>query len=128
MMPWDVSTRWNSTFDMLEFAIQYRVAIDAMTAVRGFDLRKYELAPAEWNTAMELRDVLKVSNLSLLFLFVHIIQFCPDFQGCDIVFLTWHPQPGHRHPSHRSHQQGPDYIVITIIQVLPCHSRCPYYW
>ena len=54
MMPQDVSTRWNSTFDMLDFANRYRDAIDAMTAVRGFDLRKYELLPAEWKIAAEL--------------------------------------------------------------------------
>ena len=80
MMPRDVSTRWNSTFDMLEFTIQYRVAIDAMTAVREFNLRKYELAPTEWNTAVELRDVLKVSNLPLLSLARshHFIQIFKD--------------------------------------------------
>jgi hypothetical protein len=65
MMPQDVSTRWNSTFDMLSFAIRYCEAIDAMTAVRGFDLRKYELGPAEWKVATELRDVLNVSSFFL---------------------------------------------------------------
>ena len=69
---------WNSTFDMLEFVIQYHVAIDAMTAVQGFDLCRYELAPTEWNTAIELRDVLKVSNLPFLFFFL-FTSFCPDF-------------------------------------------------
>ena len=54
MMPWDVSMWWNSTFDMLEFTIQYRIAIDAMTAVWEFNLHKYELAPTEWNTTVEL--------------------------------------------------------------------------
>ena len=46
---------------MLEFAIQYRVAIDAMTAVCDFDLHKHELVSSEWDIATELRDVLKVS-------------------------------------------------------------------
>lgn len=73
-MPRDVSTRWNSTFDMLNFAIRYRVAIDAMTAVRGFDLRKYELVSTEWDIAAELCEVLKVSNPLLpLFTLVHAI-------------------------------------------------------
>ena len=74
MMARDVSTRWNSTFDMLEFAVRYRVAIDAMTAVREFDLRKYELVSAEWNIATELRGILKVCNTYLpFFLPAHII-------------------------------------------------------
>lgn len=60
IMPRDVATRWNSTYDMLEFAVQYRTAIDAMTAVREYNLRKFELLPMEWEIAEELRDVLKV--------------------------------------------------------------------
>jgi len=70
MMPRDVSTRWNSTFDMLDFAIQYRPAIDTMTAARDFGLRQYELVPAEWKIASELRDVLKVSKFLLLLYYV----------------------------------------------------------
>jgi hypothetical protein len=54
MMLRDVSTWWNSTFNMLEFTIQYHVAIDTMTAVQEFNLHKYELAPTEWNTTVEL--------------------------------------------------------------------------
>ncbi|KIK40530.1 hypothetical protein CY34DRAFT_30124, partial [Suillus luteus UH-Slu-Lm8-n1] len=34
IMPHDISTHWNSTFDMLEFALQYRKAIDTMTDKR----------------------------------------------------------------------------------------------
>jgi hypothetical protein len=66
MMPRDISTRWNSTFDMLEFAIKYRPAIDAITAARDFGLRQCELVPAEWKIASELQDVLKVSIHLLL--------------------------------------------------------------
>jgi hypothetical protein len=39
---------------MLEFAVRYYVAINAMTAVHEFDLHKYELVSAEWNIATEL--------------------------------------------------------------------------
>lgn len=60
-MPRDVATRWNSTFDMLNFAVDYRKAIDIMTAVR--DLRKYELDDEEWATAVNLRNTLKVRYL-----------------------------------------------------------------
>jgi len=62
IMPRDVSTHWNSTFNMLKFAIRYCVAIDAMTAVQEYDLHKYELGSAEWNIAKELQEVLRVSN------------------------------------------------------------------
>jgi hypothetical protein len=60
IMPRDVSTRWNSTFDMLDFAIKYRSAIDKITADRNTDLRKFELNDAEWEIARQLRDTLKV--------------------------------------------------------------------
>ena len=66
MMPYDVSTCWNSTFDMLEFAIQYHVAIDTMTTARNFGLYQYELLSTEWKIASELWDVLKVSLFLLL--------------------------------------------------------------
>jgi len=64
MMPRDVSTRWNSTFDMLDFAIDYRTAIDTVTSNRDLNLRKYELADEEWAIAENLRDTLKACHFS----------------------------------------------------------------
>ena len=32
VMPCNVLTRWNSTYDMLNFALNYRVALDLITA------------------------------------------------------------------------------------------------
>jgi len=62
MVPQDVSTCWNSTYDMLKFTIKYCIAIDMMTAVCDFDLCQYELLPTEWDIAAELWDVLKVCD------------------------------------------------------------------
>lgn len=61
MMPRDVTTRWNSTYDMLEFAVEYREALDAITGDKEMKLRKYEMDNEEWEIARQLRDVLKVS-------------------------------------------------------------------
>ena len=61
MMPRDVTTRWNSTYDMLEFAVEYREALDAITGDKEMKLRKYEMDNEEWEIVRQLRDVLKVS-------------------------------------------------------------------
>ena len=60
MMPCDVATRWNSTYDMLEFAAEYRAALNVMTADRDMNLRKFELSKKEWSMASELCEVLRV--------------------------------------------------------------------
>jgi hypothetical protein len=46
---------------MLWFAVQYREALDIITAERNLHLRHYELSKEEWDVAEELCDVLKVS-------------------------------------------------------------------
>lgn len=61
MVPRDVPTRWNSTFDMLHFAVKYHVALDEITAHRDMKLRRFELSEEEWNIAEQLANVLKVS-------------------------------------------------------------------
>ena len=63
MMPRDVTTRWNSTFDMLDFAVEHITAIDAITSDRDMKLRQYELSKDEWDVARQLWDVLKVRML-----------------------------------------------------------------
>ena len=60
-MPRDVRTRWNSTYDMLEFALQYRAAIDEITGNKKADLRRFKLDGKEWNVAEQLCSTLKVS-------------------------------------------------------------------
>jgi hypothetical protein len=64
MMPRDVATRWNSTYEMLAFALDYREAIDGITGDR--DMRKYELSEDEWGLVQQLGDVLQVSFILLI--------------------------------------------------------------
>ena len=45
---------------MVKFAIEYRDALDTMTADRGMNLWKFELSKKEWNMETELSDVLRV--------------------------------------------------------------------
>ena len=70
VMPRDVRTRWNSTYDMLVFAYQYKDAINDITAIREMKLRNYEIEPEEWEIIKQLRNVLKVSSP---------LQRCPPF-------------------------------------------------
>ncbi|KAG2034884.1 hypothetical protein BDR03DRAFT_808780, partial [Suillus americanus] len=56
----DVSTRWNLTFDMLNFALEYQAEIDKITDMRKLGLGDYELTKDGWALVQQLRDVLKV--------------------------------------------------------------------
>ncbi|KAK0212038.1 hypothetical protein IW262DRAFT_1280306, partial [Armillaria fumosa] len=56
----NVSTWWNLTFDMLKFAVDYKVAIRTLTGDQENGLRDLELSVSEWKVISELCDVLKV--------------------------------------------------------------------
>ena len=62
-MPRDVSTHWNLTFDMLNFAIAYHTAINDLTSNGDLNLCKYELEDDEWAVAINLRDTLEACIL-----------------------------------------------------------------
>lgn len=81
-MPRDVTTRWNSTYDMLVFALEYRSAIDEISGDR--EMRKYELEEEEWDLVRQLCDVLEVSH-SLIFSFLSII-FSQLFKDATLFF------------------------------------------
>ena len=63
MIPCDVTTQWNLTFDMLDFTIKHIAAIDAITSDHYMKLRQYELSEDEQDVACQLQDVLKVHIL-----------------------------------------------------------------
>lgn len=60
LIPRDVTTRWNSSYDMLKVAVKYRPVIDDMVSDKKTKLRKYELDDAEWDCLKDLLRVLKV--------------------------------------------------------------------
>jgi hypothetical protein len=63
MMPRDVATRWNSTYEMLNFASTYRDAYNELSSNRDMKMRQYEIEDHEWELVKQLADVLKVSIL-----------------------------------------------------------------
>ena len=60
IMPRDVATRWNYTYEMLSFAYAYRVAYNTLTDNRDMKMRKYTLEDSEWQLVDQLASVLKV--------------------------------------------------------------------
>ena len=59
LMPRDVATWWNSTFDMLQYALEHRQAIDLVTQRHELGLQRFELTDDEWKVIQQLCDVLK---------------------------------------------------------------------
>ena len=61
-MPQDISTWWNSTFDMLEFTLNNQKALNTITGDWRMELQMFKLLEHEWTLAEQLQDVLEVSS------------------------------------------------------------------
>ena len=103
IMPRDVTTHWNSTYDMLKFALEYCKAIDVLTADRLNGLRMYELNDTEWIIAQQLCDILAVSHhVTIRGLLCH--RLITGSEGRDSILLSWYTQPGRRYSCYGLHQ------------------------
>ncbi|KAL1663636.1 hypothetical protein GGF50DRAFT_56515 [Schizophyllum commune] len=62
-IPRDVSTRWNSTYDMLEYVVEHAKPLKAYLGDEDhtFDLDVFALSSQEWRCARQLRKVLKAT-------------------------------------------------------------------
>ncbi|KIK11653.1 hypothetical protein PISMIDRAFT_74065, partial [Pisolithus microcarpus 441] len=49
----DVPTRWNSSFNLSEYTLNHRKAIDTVTQHRELGLRKFELGDHEWELILK---------------------------------------------------------------------------
>ena len=61
LIPHDVKTLWNSTYDMLTVAFDYRIIINNVTGNKTLKLCQYELDDGDWEVVKDLLQVLKVS-------------------------------------------------------------------
>jgi hypothetical protein len=95
-------TRWNSTYNMLSFALEYRQAIDTLTADRRHELRAYELSEREWIIVSQLCDVLKVRERHRS-MDCFVITSCTVLEGCDSIFA----QSCHCYPCYGLYQRPP---------------------
>ncbi|KAK2465179.1 hypothetical protein APHAL10511_002810, partial [Amanita phalloides] len=66
MMPHDVWTWWNSTYDMLKFSYTYCDAIDKLTGECALNLWDYELTEHKWEIMKQLWDSLWIIKIVTL--------------------------------------------------------------
>ena len=62
LIPRDIVTQWNSTYDMMCFVLTYRKAVDQITANKVLKLRRYELDNDNWVIIEDLVSVLEVRS------------------------------------------------------------------
>ena len=97
LIPRDVRTCWNATYNMLDFAYQYKKAINKITDIREMKLCAYEIEVHEWEVVQQLRDLLKVlflivSNVRRLTLHSFLrFSRMPRCSSCGVAYLASPP-------------------------------------
>ncbi|KAI6125605.1 hypothetical protein EDD16DRAFT_1474107, partial [Pisolithus croceorrhizus] len=90
-IPHDVLTCWNSTFNMIDFILEYQEPVDAITDKQCLGLATYALDEHEWVMLGQLHDVLKILKDATLF-FSHgtpkLMMVIPAMDYINEVFTT----------------------------------------
>ncbi|OJT07830.1 hypothetical protein TRAPUB_1276 [Trametes pubescens] len=60
LIPRDVRTRWNSTFEMLDSCLKHQKALTQLCSDKSNGLRSFEVSEREWEIAKQLCNMLKV--------------------------------------------------------------------
>jgi len=76
LIPRDVATRWNSTLNLLEYALKHHKAIDLVTQRRELGLQDLELTDDKWVIVEQLQCVLKVTMYNI----ATVCQICNNKQ------------------------------------------------
>ena len=95
----DISTQWNSSCDLMGFAVEYHEAMDRIAGDQKFDLRNYEMSEDEWEIADNLHSALQVSQNGLCNM-VHTDHSSQGLEGCNRVLFLGYTKPCHCDPSH----------------------------
>ncbi|KAG0691467.1 hypothetical protein DFH29DRAFT_789032, partial [Suillus ampliporus] len=84
----DVATQWNSTFNMLWFAIDHRHTLEAMTRKHEHNLRMFELSGMEWQIASELCNILQDAMTYFSHLTPNLATVIPAINHIDAIFTS----------------------------------------
>ncbi|KAJ7060840.1 hypothetical protein C8F01DRAFT_988345, partial [Mycena amicta] len=88
ILPRDVKTRWNSTFDMINVILQYKRPVQQFTASAEHGLRDYELTGDEWTALEDLRDSLKHATLCFSRASATLASVVPMMDKIDSLLAT----------------------------------------
>ncbi|KIM62896.1 hypothetical protein SCLCIDRAFT_118637, partial [Scleroderma citrinum Foug A] len=85
-MPRDVSTRWNSAFDMVDFGVSYDQVIESLTDKRRLGLAEFAIDKHEWDLLKQLHEVLKDAMLFFSRSTPNLAMVIPAMDYIDKVF------------------------------------------
>ncbi|KIK25258.1 hypothetical protein PISMIDRAFT_96993, partial [Pisolithus microcarpus 441] len=98
----DVLTCWNSTFNMINFILEYQEPVDAITDKQWLGLVVYALDEHEWVMLGQLHNVLKILKDATLFFSCgtpNLVMVIPAMDYIDEVFMTGMLDEGQFDPS-----------------------------